>query len=175
VAADSTKCETILPLPRLHGDGGKFDHEQQLVNRFLEHLRSNASPWGKMNAASEFFYQSGRTDVIAVGEDELIYAFEAKLKRWRDALHQAYRNTCFAHRSFVLLPYEVAEQALRYMQEFEKRGIGLCSVVEGGIMVLHESSGHVPLQPWLSEQAISRVTGVGDARSQTRGSSEGDL
>jgi hypothetical protein len=47
--------------------------------------------------ACEFDYSRGRTDVVALRDGEHVIAFEAKLKDWRTALHQAYRNTCFAH------------------------------------------------------------------------------
>ncbi len=78
-----------------------YKNEQHLVETFLRSL-TECSPWGSVNTSSEFFYQRGKTDVVAVDEDGLVIAFEAKLTRWKKALQQAYRNTCFAHRSYVV-------------------------------------------------------------------------
>ena len=38
----------------------------------------------------------------------ILMAFEAKLKDWRYGLDQAYRNTCFAHKSYVVVPEATA-------------------------------------------------------------------
>jgi len=46
--------------------------------------------------------------MLAKREANTLIAVEAKLKDWKYALHQAYRNTCFARQSFVLLPKAVA-------------------------------------------------------------------
>lgn len=142
-----------------------YNSEKALVDEFVIFLNYLASPWGPLRTAREFFYQRGRTDVIALAEDGRIIAFEAKLTRWRDALHQAYRNTCFAHSSYVLLPKEAALGAQRYIAEFQRRGVGLCYFGDvEGFVVLVEASDTQPLEPWLSGQAafeVSRETTVG--------------
>jgi hypothetical protein len=134
-----------------------FDSEGALVDKFLTCLRT-VSPWGKVMAGVEFFYQRGRTDVVAVDDDGRVIAFEAKLLKWREALQQAYRNTCFAHRSYVVLPRHTAMLAHRYSAEFALRGIGICYIWQEGVIVLQEADETDPLQPWLSRQAISWVT-----------------
>jgi hypothetical protein len=112
-----------------------FDSEGALVDKFLTCLRT-VSPWGKVMAGVEFFYQRGRTDVVAVDDDGRVIAFEAKLLKWREALQQAYRNTCFAHRSYVVLPRHTAMLAHRYSAEFALRGIGICYIWQEGVIVL---------------------------------------
>jgi hypothetical protein len=135
--------------------------EQALVDEFLEEL-TVCSPWGSLDTGLEFFYQRGKTDVIAVDEANSVIAFEAKLTRWRDALQQAYRNKCFAHRSYVVLPKKTALLAYRHTDAFSRRGIGICYVDRDTdretVIVLHDAEEDHPLQPWLSDRARSYVT-----------------
>ncbi len=131
-----------------------FFDEQSLVRRFLEHAQVS-SPWGEIRIKPEFFYNRGRTDLVAVSEDGKVIAFEAKLKYWKTALHQAYRNKCFADLSYVVLPEDSALFASRYSGEFTRRGVGLCFVSDNDLKIIHEAAESVPLQPWLREQAFS--------------------
>ena len=135
-----------------------FATEESLVTSFVGHLKSNESIWGEIQVGTEFNYQRGRTDVVAYWGDTML-AFEAKLTDWRTALHQAYRNRCFAHRSYVLLPKVVALRAHEYAAEFEQRQVGLC-YIDGidEIVVLQEAPHAKPLQEWLFFQAKHHVT-----------------
>lgn len=133
-----------------------FESEQKLVDRFVSLLGTARTPWGKVAFSREFDYSRGRTDVVALDGDVLI-AVEAKLEDWKIALHQAYRNTCFAHRSFVLLPQKVALAAGVFRAEFQRRGVGLCYIDSASLVILQDSPLSAPLQPWLSSQAISHV------------------
>lgn len=139
-----------------------FATEEMLVDRFVGLLEANQTPWGKVQVAREFDYCRGRTDVVAVADAETdeatLIAVEAKLKDWKCALHQAYRNTCYAHRSFVLLPKAVALTAFRFLGEFERLGVGLCYIDAAGVVVLQDSPSTPPLEPWLASDAISEVT-----------------
>ena len=130
-----------------------FDNEQALVASFIARLAANASPWGTVYAATEFYYQRGRTDVVACTEDDCVIAIEAKLEDWRTALHQAFRNRCFAHRSYVLLPKPIALRAHLYAAEFDRRQVGICYLDGTDIVLLHDVEGAEPLEPWLSLQA----------------------
>jgi hypothetical protein len=134
-----------------------FETEQDLVSDFVASLEASDSPWGEVSYALEFFYHRGRTDVIAISEEGAVIAFEAKLNRWRDAVQQAYRNTCFAHMSYVVLPRRIAQVASVYAYEFLSRRIGLCYVEGGRITIVHEAPAQNPIQPWLSDQAITTV------------------
>lgn len=133
----------------------KFDTEQKLVDQLLLLLKTDATLWGPVRVTSEFFYARGRTDVVAVGDGDMLIAFEAKLTDWKTALQQAYRNTCFAHCSYVVLPRPTAFTATQYIGEFQKRGVGLCYVDGHNVVVLHESPSNQPLEPWLATDAIT--------------------
>jgi hypothetical protein len=135
-----------------------FATEQMLVERFVRLLETNKTPWGELQFTLEFDYSRGRTDVVAVSNKETLIAVEAKLTDWREALHQAYRNTCFAHRSFVLLPKQRALTAFSFLIEFEKRGVGLCYIDGAQLIVLQDSPYALPLEPWLASEAISKVS-----------------
>lgn len=135
-----------------------FASEQVLVERFVEVL--DRGPWGALQLAREFFYYRGRTDLVGVSTTGEVIAFEAKLLKWRSALHQAYRNRCYAHQSYVLLPPRQAEAAARYEAEFNRRGIGICTVVADGVMIMRKAEAGEPIQPWLSRQAVEVASGA---------------
>ena len=130
-----------------------FEDERALVDTFLRHIQEVSSPWGEISVNKEFFYSRGRTDVVAVSGEGKVFAFEAKLKDWRVALHQAYRNRCFADHSYVILPEVVASHASHFSSEFARRGVGLCFVSDNGLTILHEAPNSIPLQPWLRQRA----------------------
>lgn len=132
-----------------------YPFERHLVAHFAKCLRAGQTPWGQVAVSFEFDYHGGIVDVLALGPDGLVLAFEAKLAKWRDALHQAYRTRCFANRAYVVLPAVRAQTAMRYEQEFRRRGVGLCAVsLDGGVQVLLETESGLPLQPWVTTRAI---------------------
>ena len=141
-----------------------FPTESALVDAFLEGLEE-ARPWGIKEVVCEFFYLRGRTDVVTVISGGHVVAFEAKLEKWREALHQAYRNTCFAHWSFVVVPPAAARQAVRSLDEFRRRRVGLCTIASGEVVVLYEPPWASPLQPWLAARAMSAARGGDRAAS----------
>jgi hypothetical protein len=134
-----------------------YRSEQALVNDFIMFLGSPHEPWGVSGYAREFDYTSGRTDVVAADGDGEVFAFEAKLKSWREALAQAYRNRCFAHRSYVVLPADTAYRALRFEPEFRRRGVGICLVSELELVELIQSVSESPCLNWLSKRALGVV------------------
>jgi hypothetical protein len=97
--------------------------ERCFVDSFVTAAASHESPWGALSLAREFDYLRGRPDVVALTSDGELLVFEAKLERWKVALHQAYRNTTFSHRSYVLLPARAAKRAVRFSAEFARRGV----------------------------------------------------
>lgn len=134
-----------------------FKSEQHLVDDFVDLLETDQTPWGKLECSREFDYSRGRTDVVALSEGEVLIAIEAKLKDWKHALHQAYRNTCFAHQSFVLLPKKIALSAASYKAEFERRGVGLCYIENTTLVVIYNSRLTTPIEPWLAKEAVLQV------------------
>lgn len=130
---------------------------------FARCLRKGNTPWGPVRLAFEFDYIGGYTDVVALDQEGELVAFEAKLVRWRDALHQAYRTLCFAHRAYVVLPTKAAHVAVQHEYEFRRRRVGLCSVsAAGGIEVLLDANAGVPLQPWVASRAHDALAGRGE-------------
>jgi hypothetical protein len=135
----------------------EYATEDLLISRFLDTLRSNRSPWGAVSVLREFDYRTGRTDVLVLTEDNEIIAFEAKLSRWRAAVHQAFRSTFFAHRSFVVLPDYTAQVALAYDNEFDIRRVGLCTMVDDAFQVLLPAPRIDPINAWLSARAAGMI------------------
>lgn len=135
-----------------------YSTEKMLVDQFVRVLGGEDNPWGPMAVSCEFFYARGKTDVVALTDGDTLVAFEAKLKDWRYALDQAYRNTCFAHKSYVVVPETTALTAFACVAEFKRRGVGLCCVDDtGGLTVLEEPEGSTPIEPWIATQAATRV------------------
>ena len=129
-----------------------YAREHELVCDLLGALEGESSPWKANCVGTEFDYQGGRTDVVLLLGVEVL-AFEAKLYRWRVALHQAYRNTSFAHYSYVVLPQATAERAFLHRTEFERRRVGLCFVQRFQMTVLIPAPALQPILPALTERA----------------------
>jgi hypothetical protein len=136
--------------------------ERCLVEDFEGNIKRADNVFAISDFALEFFYINGRTDIIALTNDGNLIAFEAKLNRWRIAMNQAYRNSAFAHYSYVLIPKNFIDNVLRHQHESERRGVGLCSVDPSGIEIEIFSKRKEPIQPWLTNAALSYIAGVYD-------------
>jgi len=132
-----------------------FKLEIHLVNNFNKLLNKNKNNFEIENLAFEFYYMSGRVDIIGKTNNGELITFEAKINKWRYALHQAYRNSSFAHYSYVLLPESNIKNALKNQYEFERRGIGLCSVDFNRIKIEIPASKKKPILPWLTNSAFN--------------------
>jgi hypothetical protein len=130
-----------------------FSDEAALLCCFSTQLM-RAADFDVLFASSEFYYTAGRVDLVAQSKQGDIFAFEAKLTKWRLALDQAYRNSSFAHYSYVVLPADSANAALRYTAEFELRGVGLCVVSDELLDVKIAAPRRDPLMPWLTAAAL---------------------
>lgn len=137
--------------------------EADMIDDLWSGLGDALASVGRM--AVEFDYQRGRADLVAVVADGAILAVEAKLSLWREALHQAYRNKCFAHFSYVALPPSVARKALKYEHEFRDREVGILSVAPGRIEVELPASWSEPVEPWLSGRAAQAAEMVGASQA----------
>ncbi len=138
-----------------------FESEKALSQGFDEAITSGDAPFNPRSVAYEFDYREGRTDVIASDHHGDLFAFEMKLEKWRVALHQAYRNTSFAHFSYVVLPCKTAQKAVRWRHEFVRRGVGLYSVNDDGVKVEIEAKRLNPLRPWLTQSALNFIADGG--------------
>jgi hypothetical protein len=146
-ASMTTKLHVDSPPP--------FLYERDLVNAFVEFISQNDEVFGIESFALEFDYRRGRTDVVALSEEGHVIAFEAKLRDWREALHQAYRNTCFAAESYILMPPEAAHRAAAHVNDFVDRGIGICTIAKGAIRIIQPAPRRPDvLEPWLERRAV---------------------
>lgn len=134
-----------------------YSLESELVDELEGMLVSSENPFSQLKVASEFNYVEGKVDVIAANEAGELFSFEAKLNRWRTAVHQAYRNTSFSHYSYVVLPTQAAKHALKRRHEFELRGVGLCAVGAEGIKVEIPAVRKTPLRLWLTNTAMEYI------------------
>lgn len=130
--------------------------EAELMSQFKEMLAEGRTPLGQfVNLGDEFYFVTGRTDLLAIDTSGDLFAFEGKLSRWRIAIHQAYRNLSYAKFSYVVLPEKSARQAIKHSRDFESYGIGLCSIASDGVRCLIPAKAEKePLFPWLQEKAI---------------------
>ncbi len=135
-----------------------YNLEKDLLQDFMSCLPySPFSAFGPLKLAKEFNYNRGKVDVIALTGNKDIIAFEAKLEKWRAALHQAYRNTCFANYSYIIVPENIAKRAMKHFSDFDDRAVGLCYISEGKLVVAHEAARSEPIQPWLSNRATETL------------------
>ena len=132
------------------------------MDEFLIKLYDSEFVSGNTFITTEFDYARGRPDIIILKNQRELVAIEAKLYKWKDALHQAYRNTCFTQYSYVLLPENAGLNALRYISEFTRRSVGLCLLSNNGIQIVIEAKQTIPLQSWLYEKAIDTLQKRGD-------------
>lgn len=154
-----------MPITGEKGDGvAGYLAEEDLVQDLITGLHGLFDQAGAFAIGREFYFQRGRTDVVVLAASERIIAFEAKLLKWRAALQQAYRNTCYAHRSYIALPVAVAQRASRFTYEFHRRAVGLCSVEASEVRVLIEARYVEPIEPWLTDDARTVIrSGMADA------------
>lgn len=142
-----------------------FATEARLVKSLKAHLTQPRTPWGRLQTVTEWDYQSGITDLLARTPKNELIAFEAKLSDWRRACFQAYRNTVFAVRAYVVLPDDVAKRASLHGETFARYGIGLCACGSSKLKVLIEAPQKKPLMQWLANRAHTTFDGMQDAES----------
>lgn len=131
----------------------EFTTEADFVDRFVGKLMKGRTSFGRLQITTEWDHRAGLVDVLARHRRKTLVAFEAKLDNWKRAFHQAYRSTAYANKSYVIVPANVAARALRERDEFELRGVGLCSFDGKSIQVLIEASEQDALLAWLRAQA----------------------
>ena len=117
-------------------------------------VTGKSSPVRCFEITREFDYASGRTDLVGLGRRDTLHAFETKLTKWRDALKQARRNSCFAHYCYVALPECVAHLALQAREEFQRHGVGLLVLTKKQVKLAIRPRRNAPLLPWLTETAL---------------------
>ena len=136
-----------------------YDTEDGLIEAFLNTIVYEHDPLNIDGFSREFDYRSGRTDIIFRTTNGRLISVEAKLSKWKNALHQAYRCSAFSHYSYVLLPLHYAHIAVRSKDEFEKRNVGLLTIENNQVKILIKPKVLKPLQPWLTESAYLQTAG----------------
>lgn len=131
----------------------EFATEADFVDRFVGKLSKGRTSFGKVQITTEWDHRAGFVDVLARHRRKTLVAFEAKLDNWKRAFYQAYRSTAYANKSYIIVPAYVASRALRDRDEFELRGVGLCSFDGKVVQVLIEASEQDALLTWLRAQA----------------------
>ncbi len=129
-----------------------FSLEADLVDQFINHIENRNIYWNLSNILKEFNYSNGKTDIIATDEDT-VFAFEAKLDKWRKAINQAYRNTIFADYSYVILPKSRQTISMKNKSEFEKYGVGLILVDEQTAEISITAKKNFPGNNWIVNKA----------------------
>lgn len=66
-----------------------------------------------------------------------VMTLELKLRNWRRALDQAFRNRNYANESYVLLDATAVGPALAACDEFESANVGLISLSSDGTLTAH--------------------------------------
>ncbi len=158
-----------MPVSAKKQNGAAFDSEAQLVETLLGIVGRRTTPWGRLQTVTEWDYRTGITDVLARTPCNELIAFEAKLSDWRRGCHQAYKNTTFAVRAYVVLPEPVAVRAEAYSETFARYGIGLCACSTRNISVLIEARAKEPLMAWLTNRAHTTFDGMLDANTNGLG------
>lgn len=138
-------------------DGGYRD-ERSMVEDLSALLTSRKGPVRCSQIASEFDYSSGRTDLVGLGRNHVLHAFEAKLLKWREALEQARRSTCFAHYCYVALPKRSADLAIKAREDFRRHGVGLVVLTGRKATLAIRPRRNEPLLPWLTRAAVAQLS-----------------
>ena len=149
-----------MPLKEMEIDNC-FGCEREFSDHFVSVLNSGSSPWGRVKSGVEFNYSGGRPDVVAKTDDNRIFAFELKLKKWKEAVHQAYRCTSFAQESYAVLPNNVAARVKDFDNDFDVRGIGLCTIYGNEIRIIRNAPTMTPIQEWLNTKVSEFVENNG--------------
>lgn len=171
----ATWCQKKFRTEPKKSEGPAFASEADLVRHALNQLARGKSPWGSVQTVTEWNYRSGVTDILARTASNQLIALEAKLTDWRGACHQAYRNTTFAAKAYVVLPQAIALRVQTHEELFRSYGVGLCSCGTTGLSVLIESSVSEPLMDWLAVRAHTTFDGMVDGTRRPRSRSRRHL
>lgn len=143
-----------------------FRTEAGLVRHFVRCLKGSRSPWGTVRTVCEWTYDSGTTDVLARSPDGALIAFEAKLKDWRRACLQGYRNTGYADFVYIIVPEMLAIRLRAFAEYFSRHGVGLCYCTAEGVEVVLEAPTNQPVMAWLRDRALATFEEAKDGPSK---------
>ena len=130
-----------------------FLTESSLVEELLKMVTFRGALVKCEAVTLEFGFDSGRTDLLGITLESDLHAFEAKLSKWKSALHQAFKNSSFAHYVYVVMPERTSKAAIRAKLEFEKRGVGLIILGGKSPKIEIKPRRFDPLLPWITRTA----------------------
>ena len=133
--------------------------EEFLVNCLLQN--GVKLPWRSSSIIRHLTEVKVTTNIVDVvyfekkGESEIgsIVAVEAKVKNWRRALQQAYRDKLFADRVYVALPEEFSAAAISNLSEFKHASVGLIIVGTNKVRPYFDP----PMNNWRSKHHVNIV------------------
>lgn len=111
-------------------------------------------PWKgrhKVQFATELKITKNRVDIVYYQQPDdmevgTVIAVEAKLRDWRKAIQQAYRDKLFANHTYVALPEQFASSALSNIEEFQRADVGLITLnVSGEAQIHHDPTFMAPI------------------------------
>jgi hypothetical protein len=134
-----------------------YRYESDLVSDFINSI--HLLPKHKVvKSFKEFDYQRGRADICALSSSQDLICIEAKLKNWKSAFHQAYKNTSYSHYSYILVPEKLVSTFENRQISTRYDGIGIISMGDRGLSMIKKAKKNKPIQPWLTKQAIELCT-----------------
>lgn len=151
--AFTTKESVILSL--LRQGPTRIDILEKRCGLERGHLRAGELDrlleWGLVN-----FGRGGRVAAEIDSFSVHLFAVEAKLTKWRDALRQATEYLRFADESYVVLPKDLASPAVTSEREFTSRGVGLMILSDGSLEVV-VGARQSTSNDWRREFVLSRL------------------
>lgn len=135
-----------------------FRYEEDLIQIFISHIENGNGNFNFSNIIREFNYNNGKTDILGLSSEKKLYAFEAKLTKWKYAVNQAYRNTIFANYSYVVMPERLDMTVLKNIHFFEKRNVGLILVDHNSYRLVINAQRLESKRNWISDKANKLIS-----------------
>lgn len=96
----------------------------------------------------KFILNVGNCFIRQQSSIEGLIAIEGKIRNWKKALHQAYRNRLFTSQTYVALDARYSKPALRNIDIFKDYRVGLAIVFsDGNVDVVYRPPKAQPLAP----------------------------
>ena len=121
----------------------KTKNSKTLTSKSIEKLKD----FGFVNTADDQIFIANRYRPTVKRST----AIEVKLRNWKRALNQAYRYKWFSDRSFVCLPCENIQPAIKNLDNFKKFDVGLISICsDKGMNIIYNPEFNEPISEDMS-------------------------
>lgn len=101
----------------------RMRYEDLMADAVIEYLQGVCIRYGWQIPALQ-----GRIDFVGIRKSYEVIIIEAKVSKWQKALEQANKYQLCSDKAYVAVPEQVAERAIKNVEAFRRRGIGLMSV-----------------------------------------------